>query len=322
MFATLALPDVRIRSAADLREAVRRARGLLRIDSSALDRVLGLDSARALVEVQASAPWTALAEALGVEPDALAAMWRPARTIGMSVATNAAGPDGIPIVAHVEALALVTADGELRRVSRSCEPELFARVVGGQDIFGAPYSITLRLDSLARAVRDARPAVALELGDAGEAGELHLLVPPGRLDAFIAEARERCASWRIALARIEVARSFPEHETFLRWAQREYARTTLFLEEPRGLGACVRSTQLRRELIDAAIAHGGSFAIASTPQATRAQVEACYPGLPALLAEKRRLDPAERLVNSWYRHYRSLFGRTGCEVRWGAQSAA
>ena len=57
--------------------------------------------------------------------------------------------------------------------------------------------------------------------------------------------------------------------------------------------------------------------IAAVPEATREQVEACYPQLRTLLAEKRRLDPAEKLVNAWYTHHRSLMCRESCEVRWG-----
>jgi hypothetical protein len=78
----------------------------------------------------------------------------------------------------------------------------------------------------------------------------------------------------------------------------------------------VRGTQLRHELIDAAIAAGGSFQIACTPDATREQTEQCYPQLKSFLAQKRHFDPNERLVNGWYLHQRNLLGREACEVRW------
>ena len=39
------------------------------------------------------------------------------------------------------------------------------------------------------------------------------------------------------------------------------------------------------------------------------------PRLSAFLAEKRRIDPAERLTNFWYQHYRKLFSPP-CDVRW------
>ena len=48
----------------------------------------------------------------------------------------------------------------------------------------------------------------------------------------------------------------------------------------------------------------------------REQTEACYPQLKTVLAEKRRIDPEEKLVNAWYLHHRSLLGRTSCAERW------
>jgi len=142
-----------------------------------------------------------------------------------------------------------------------------------------------------------------------------LLLPPDKLDAFLCDAHVRCEEWRIALAGVEVRSTAQENDSFLRWARRDYAAVTLHLAPPAVLGAAVRTTQLRRSLIDAALAQGGSFAVSCTPEATRAQVEACYPQLREFLAEKRRIDPGERIVNGWYRHYRRLFG-SPCAVRW------
>src|SRR5947207_2679688 len=78
------------------------------------------------------------------------------------------------------------------------------------------------------------------------------------------------------------------------------------------------SRQRPHELIDAAIEAGGSFHIACTADATREQTEACYPQLKSFLAEKRRFDPHERLVNGWYLHQRALLTRPNCEVRWAS----
>ena len=310
MNAALTLPL----SAGELREAVRHARPF---DPARLDRVLRLDASRGLVEVQANTTWASLAARL--RPSALQepAPWPGKATIGESVAANAAGSDGRPIIAHMEGMTLVTADGELRRVSRESHAELFALAVGGQGLFGTPYSITLRLDSLAKAAAEAAEPVTLCLpGSQPSSRPLDLLVPPEVYDLFLSEVRTRCGEWRVAIESAEVRRTLAEETTVLRWAKREYAAFTLRLTELKTVGGAVRATQLRRELIDTAIAHGGSFAIASTPEATRAQVEACYPELRQLLAEKRRLDAGERVTNAWYRHYRSLLGREACDVRW------
>lgn len=314
MLATLALPH----SAFELRDAVRHAR---RFDPVRLDRVLRLDSDRRLVEVQASATWSSLATYLRPSAPELAAALKDLGTVGGAIAANAAGPDGRPVVAHLESLALVTPDGELRRVSRDQHAELFALVVGGQGLFGALYSATLRLDSLAQAAAQVQPPEALVLPASGAPRRsLTLLLLPASVEAFLAEVRGRCDEWRTAIEAVEVRRTLPEAETALRWARHEYAEVRLTLSQRGTIGGAVRATQLARELVDLAISHGGSYAVASTPEATRAQAEACYPQLKSFLAEKRRIDPAEKLANDWYRHHRSLLGREACHSRWNLKT--
>lgn len=310
MSATLAMPI----SALELRDAVRHSR---RFTSAALDRVLRLDAARGLVEVQASASWSSLWQHLHPALPGADAPWHGMPGIGDSIAANAAGPDGRTVVAHVESLALVTPDGELRRVARDAHPGLFALAVGGQGLFGTPYSATLRLESMACAAAACEPAETLPLPASGaELQALHLLVPPRALERFLSQARARCGEWRTDIEGLRVRRTLAEEETVLRWARHEYAAVTLFLPRRRTIGGAVRDTQLRRDLIDISIGQGGSYPIACTPEATRAQAQACYPELRKVLAEKRRLDPAGKLYSDWYRHHCSLLGREGCHSRW------
>ena len=307
MFATMPL------SALELRDAARHGQP---VDTSRLNRILAIDPARGLLEVQAATPWHSIAAEMR-PGDARAKVPTTMPTVGESIARNAAGPDGNPAVNHVASLTLVMPDGDLRRVSRNRDPELFALTVGGQGLFGMMYSATLYIPTLARAVeQQGRPQV-LKLGVKGKAEQtLELLIPPEAVDAFVEETDTRCNDWRIALHGVGIRRTMSEDETYLRWAQREYAEVRLSLDHPGGLGGAVRSAQLRRELIDAAIASGGSFPIASTPDATREQTEACYPQLKSFLAQKRRFDPYERVVNPWYVHQRELLRRDGTEVRW------
>jgi hypothetical protein len=211
----------------------------------------------------------------------------------------------------------VTPDGQLRRVDRMNNPGLFALVVGGQGLFGAIYSVTLRLESLARALAEARTPEPLVEPRSPTARGLVLLVPPERLDALVAACRERCAEWRLELEGLAVRRVRADEETFLRLPGHEYREVSLGLAEGANLGAQVRLTQLKRSLIDLAISCGGGFPIACTPEATREQIDACYPQLAGFLAEQRRIDPHERWANAWLRHHRSLLTRERCEVRWG-----
>lgn len=286
-------------SAAELCEAMRRARA---VDPARLDRVLRVDEERGLVEVQANVSWRSLAARLRPDDPRAHAARTTMPTVGESLARNAAGPDGRPAVAHVESMTLVNPEGELRRVSRHANADLFALAVGGQGLFGALYSITLRIDSLARAVDEAAslPEAAV--------GALRLLLPPASVERFLAAARRRCADWRMPIEAEAIRHTLAEEETFLRWAKRDYAEVALQLKGHATLGASLKTIQVRRELIDDAIALGGGFPIAATPEATRAQTEACYPQLRRFLAEKRRFDREERVVNAWYLRQRRLLG--------------
>lgn len=300
-------------SVSELREAVREGRT---VDTSRLNRILAIDAQRGLLEVQAATPWHAIAaEMRPGDPRANVRTTMP--TVGESIARNAAGPDGTPAVNHVASLTLVMPDGDFRRVSRHRDPELFALAVGGLGLFGTMYSITLHIPSLARAIeKQGEPQVVKLQPDMRVQQTIDLLVPPESVDAFVKETDERCSDWRVPLLGVTARNTLREEETYLRWAQREYCELRLAIAPPRGLGGAVRTAQLRRELIDAAIAAGGSFPIASTPDATREQTEACYPQLKAFLAEKRRFDPHERVINAWYVHQRDLLRRDSVEVRW------
>src|SRR5262245_4186750 len=302
-------------SAQELCQSVRSAAAF---DPSRLDRVLGVDETRGVVEVQAATPWKALAERLRPGDSRAHSVQTTYATIGESVACNAAGPDGRPTVDHVESFTMVTPDGQLRRVDRTGNPGLFALVVGGQGLFGAIYSVTLRIDSLARALSEAETPTAI-VGPARvqAARKLVLLVPPAQLAALFEGCRERCAEWRIDLESMTMRRIRADGETFLRFAGREYTEVSIGLAASANLGSEVQLTQLRHSLIDLAISLGGGFPISCTREATREQTEACYPQLASFLAEQHRIDPKQRWVNGWLRHHRHLLEREPCEVRWG-----
>lgn len=302
-------------SAQELAAAIREARPY---DTARLDRVLRVDERHGLAEVQAATSWQAIAAALRPGDERAARAPTAAASVGESLVVNAPGPDGRPAVTYVESIALVTPSGELRRASRTANRELFALVAGGHGLFGALYSVTLDIGRLSRAVNEAAGPRVLSCERKPKCRPLRLFVPPEKLDPFLADARGLCAQWRMELAGIEVRNTAAEDDSFLRWAQRDYAALALRLGAPPVLGAAVRATQLRRDLIAAAIARGGSFAVACTPEASRAQAEACYPQLAQFLAEKRRLDPCERIVNPWYLHYRGLFSGRGCAVRFSS----
>lgn len=299
-------------SAGELCKAMQSAVGhRTAFDASGLDRVLCHDQDRGLLEVQAGTPWRALETITG--PGFLPG------TVGESVSANCAGPDGQPIVEHVRALTLATANGELRRAGRDRAPELFALAVGGFGVFGPFYSLTLDVASLARAAgRTSEPvriAIPASPGD-GPRWSVELLLPPEAREAVLARVRVALDEHHGECAVLEARGVRPESETFLRWARRDYAAVRIEYRSRATLGASVGAVQLRARLIDLALGASGSFAPAALPFATRAQAEAAYPMLGAFIAEKRRLDPAERVVTPWYRGACRAWRSEPCIVRW------
>lgn len=337
MLATLMLPagyemptpprarTVRVRSADELRSALRHAREhSLTLDGSGLDRVLRLDSERGMIEVQAATPWSTLVTYLASREIALDAFSRmpclPA-TVGEAVSQAAAGPDGLPVSAHVVAMTLVTPDGELRRADRCSNRELFGLALGGHGVIGVLYSVTLSTESLRRSAAEAIEPVALNIAQATTGPDadcaIECLVPPSELDAYLTQIRSILEERRLALHAILVHRYRPDGHAFLSPATQEWAGVRLRFAMKSTLGASVGAAEVRRALLDAALKRGGSFPIRDLRDASRRQLEACYPMLGAFLAEKRRSDPADRLQNGWYRQLRARMRCEPCEVRWG-----
>jgi FAD/FMN-containing dehydrogenase len=129
--------------------------GAVQIDMRRLDRILAFDPVRGLVEIEAGMQWPALIGQLRRLQGAAASPWAIAQkqtgadrlSIGGAVAANVHGR-GLamqPFVADVESLTVLGPDGEVRRVSRRENSELFRLVVGGYGMFGVVTSATLRL---------------------------------------------------------------------------------------------------------------------------------------------------------------------------------
>jgi hypothetical protein len=336
MFATLTLPagydlsspqrtpTVQVRSVDDLRNALRQARAhAVKLDGSGMDRVLRFDAARGMLELQAATPWTELVRYLaprGIAIDAFSRTSSLPATVGEAVSQAAAGPDGLAVSAHVAAITLFTPDGELRRADRDTNSELFRLALGGQGVIGVLYSVTLSIESLRRSTAAAAAPVELTLeGPSTPAPEcaIECLVPPAALEAYLKEIRSLAEQRRLALHGITVRRYQADAHALLRWAGQEWAGVEVRFGIKTTLGASVAAAEVRRALLAAALAHGGAFPIRDLRDATRRQLETCYPMIGAFLADKRRGDPAERLQNAWYRGLLATMRSEPCAVRWG-----
>src|SRR5215207_8350137 len=155
-------------------------RGIV-IDTRGLNRVLSFDTHRGLIEVEAGIEWPEIIAYLRQSPWSIVQKQSGAErlTIGGAVSANVHGR-GLklrPFVQDVESLTAVNPCGELIRCSRQENTELFRHIVGGYGLFGAIYSVCLRLEprqKLRRRVRIVRGETVIhELQQRIDAGALY-----------------------------------------------------------------------------------------------------------------------------------------------------
>ncbi len=132
--------------------------GTILLDMSSMRRILDLDPEHGLLEVEAGILWPELINgclALQASQNGRSPVWGIVQkqtgadrlSLGGTLGANGHGR-GLtlrPFVADVEAVRLVDPNGEVRRCSRTEDPELFSLVVGGYGLFGVVTALTLRL---------------------------------------------------------------------------------------------------------------------------------------------------------------------------------
>jgi len=142
------------------------------VDMGSMNRVLGFDAARGLIDVEAGIQWPELMRHLVDAQQGAAQQWgiRQKQTgadrlsIGGALAANAHGRGLLfkPFVGDVESFVLVDADGIPRTCSREENAELFRLAIGGYGLFGVVTSVRLRL---APRVKVQREVQILEIED-------------------------------------------------------------------------------------------------------------------------------------------------------------
>ena len=130
--------------------------GTILIDMSSMNRVLSLDAERGVIEVEAGIQWPELVDYLIRTQKGKKKQWGIIQkqtgadrlSLGGALSANVHGR-GLrlkPIVGDVESFLLVDADGNIKRCSRTENPELFRLTIGGYGLFGVIASIKLRLE--------------------------------------------------------------------------------------------------------------------------------------------------------------------------------
>ncbi len=125
------------------------------VDMRGMNRVIGLDRERGIVEVGAGIEWPELIDWLLAAQAGSERKWGIAQkqtgadrlSLGGALAANIHGR-GLtkrPIIEDVESFTLIDANGTIRRCSRGENAELFALAIGGYGLFGIIATVSLRL---------------------------------------------------------------------------------------------------------------------------------------------------------------------------------
>ena len=132
-------------------------------------------------------------------------------------------------------------------------------------------------------------------------------VPRALLKGFLDEVREDFRKNKVELIYGTVRLIERDDESFLPWAKQAYACTIFNLHTVHNAEGMQRSGDSFRRLIDMAARRGGSYYLTYHGDATRKQVESCYPEFAEFLRMKKKYDPEERFQSDWYRNYKVMF---------------
>ncbi|MBI1275564.1 FAD-binding protein [bacterium] len=128
-------------------------------------------------------------------------------------------------------------------------------------------------------------------------------VPVGRFDSFLAKMTMILRKHRANLLNISVRHAYKDPGSIMAWAREEVYSFVIYYKQGTGQLAKERVSLWTRELIDAAIAHGGCYYLPYQPHATPAQFFAAYPRAREFFALKRRVDPHGRFMNKLLERY-------------------
>jgi FAD/FMN-containing dehydrogenase len=119
------------------------------LDMNGMARVLGIDEANGIIEIEAGIQWPELIAALKNSKWSIRQKQTGADrlSIGGGIAANVHGR-GLtmqPLVGDIESLTLIGANGGIHECSRTKNTELFSHVIGGYGLFGVVATAKLRL---------------------------------------------------------------------------------------------------------------------------------------------------------------------------------
>jgi len=129
-------------------------------------------------------------------------------------------------------------------------------------------------------------------------------VPVERLEPFVRRMAEILQRHRVNVLNVSIRHAMPDPGALLAWARSETFAFVLYYKQRTRPNARERVAVWTRELIEAALAEGGTYYLPYQAHATPEQFHRAYPRAAEFFALKRRLDPDFRFRNVlWDKYY-------------------
>ena len=129
-------------------------------------------------------------------------------------------------------------------------------------------------------------------------------VPVARFEAFSERLSEILTRHRVNIVNVSIRHAHADPGALLAWARSETFAFVLFYKQRTDRAACEAVGVWTRELIEAALAEGGTYYLPYQLHATREQLMRAYPRVTELFALKRTVDPSYRLRSTlWDKYY-------------------
>lgn len=128
-------------------------------------------------------------------------------------------------------------------------------------------------------------------------------VPVDRLAAFVEKIRPILLKHQPDLLNITVRDVKADTDTFLRYAREEVFGLVMLFDYPADQDSDARMQDFTREMIDAALACGGTYYLPYRLHATEEQFVAAYPMAKEFFARKAEYDPQFLFQNRFFSTY-------------------
>jgi len=128
-------------------------------------------------------------------------------------------------------------------------------------------------------------------------------LPPDKFPEMLERMREIIPKYRGDLLNVTVRQVLKDGDSFMDYARGERLALVLFFNQPMGADAEERMGAMTRELIDAALALGGTYYLPYRLAATQEQFERAYPMARRFFELKRKYDPEGLFQNEFNRKY-------------------